>query len=149
MPESKHSQRRLAAIERQVRALELRKAGLSYRAIANELGYKGGQGAQDAVERAIRRCLREPVESVLVLELERLDAMFTPMYRRAREGDVGALHGALAVMARRAKLQGMDIDRAEVSGPGGAPLAPAVQVYLPDNGRTAPAAPPADAAAKP
>jgi hypothetical protein len=136
MPESKHSKRRLASIDRQHQALELRKAGLSYRVIGEQIGTTP-QGAQDAVERAIRRVLRDPADAVLQLELERLDAMFTPMYRRAREGDVGALHGALAVMGRRAKLLGMDIDRQEHSGPGGGPLATEarVTVYLPDNGR--------------
>ena len=44
--------RRIQAHERQLKALELRLAGVTYQQIADELGYSGRQGAFKAVESA-------------------------------------------------------------------------------------------------
>ena len=77
MSESKTSERRLEAIEKQRKALELRKAGVGYVAIAKQLGYAGPSSSFKAVNSALKRTLQEPADEVRRLELERLDALLS------------------------------------------------------------------------
>ncbi len=60
-------------------------------------------------------------------------------HRAMVEGDLRAVDRLLRVAERRARLLGLDLDRVEVSGPGGGPIevAAEVVVYVPDNGRGA------------
>lgn len=106
--ESQHSRRRLEAVEQQVKALHYRKMGLTYAEIADRLGMGSPQAAWNAVESALKRTLQEPADVVRKLELGRLDAMFVPVYVNACRGDLAALSAALNIMARRARLLGLD-----------------------------------------
>jgi len=106
--ESKHSPRRIESIENQAKALEYRKMGLSYAQIADKLGMNSPQAAWNCVDSAMSRVVRESAEQVRGLELERLDAMFIPVYGNALRGDLMAMTGALAIMNRRARLLGLD-----------------------------------------
>lgn len=108
MPESRTSVRRLAAHERQIRALELRRQGKSFPEIARELGYRGVASAYDAVMGALRATLREPAEQVRALELERLDIMLNAVWPAALEGDIAAQQQVLRLMDRRARYLGLD-----------------------------------------
>ncbi len=117
MSESKTSERRLAAVEKQRLALELRKAGVSFPQIAAQLGYKSVSGAFDAVDSAIKRLLQEPAEEVRKLEVARLDHMLSAVWPSVQRGDERAVEMALKIMARRAKLLGLDAPKAvELSG---------------------------------
>jgi len=101
--ESKTSPRRLRAVERQVQALRLRARGHTYGHIAAVLGYASRRGAHMAVSRMVRR--QPAVDEVDVLvELERVDALFRPMFVRALSGNLEAIGGCLALMERRAHL---------------------------------------------
>ena len=102
------SKQNLTATVRQAKALELRSRGLSYRQIAQELGYSGPAGAYKAVGTGLDKTLREHSEDVRQLELERLDAMLDGVYGKATSGDDKAIHVALRIMERRAKLLGLD-----------------------------------------
>ena len=126
--ESSTSPRRLKAVlEKQVSALEYRKLGYTFAQIADALGYATPQGAYLAVQSALTRIIKEPAQEVLQLELERLDALFVKPYANALNGDLMALSGCLSVMARKAKLLGLDAPaRTELSGPGGAAIATVV-----------------------
>lgn len=106
--ESQHSRRRLEAVEQQVKALQYRKVGLTYAQIADRLRMGSPQAAWNAVESALKRTLQEPAAVVRKLELGRLDAMFVPVYINACRGDLAALSAALNIMARRARLLGLD-----------------------------------------
>jgi hypothetical protein len=106
--ESKASPRRIRAAEKQVRALELRKAGVYYDQIAKELGYKGHQGAYKAVMSALQRTLQEPADELRRMEIARLDSLFFEVYRSARQGSLPAIDRALKIMERRARLLGLD-----------------------------------------
>lgn len=121
--ESKHSPRRIESVERQAEALEYRKMGLSYAQIAMKLQLSGPQSAWYCVEAALQRVLRESAEQVRSLELERLDAMFVPVYGNALRGDLMALDKALSIMTRRARLLGLDAPvKQEHTGKDGADL---------------------------
>jgi hypothetical protein len=106
--QSIHSLKRIESVERQRRALEMRKEGCTYLAISKELGCSP-QYAQLAVEAALKRVLQEPADAVRKLECERLDAMLCGTWARAATGNLGALDAVLKIMARRAKLLGLDV----------------------------------------
>ncbi len=99
----------LEAIERQSKALELRKAGLSFDEIAKQTGYHGKAAAYKAVHTALQRTLREPADELRTLEAERLDCLLAGIWKLATEGEPGALDRILRIMERRAKLLGLDI----------------------------------------
>jgi len=90
------------------KAVNLRAEGLSFPEIAKELGYNSRQAAHDAVVRSLKEILREPVEHLITLDLERLDKLWQINYLNAQAGDTQALAGCMKIMDRRAKLLGMD-----------------------------------------
>ena len=106
--ESKASEKRIAAAERQARAIELRKAGLGYAAIARQLGYGGPSGAYGAIMTALRALTREPAQELRELELARLDDLLLGLWTDARRGSVAKVDRVLKIMARRAALLGLD-----------------------------------------
>lgn len=109
-PESVASKRKLKGLEREQAALELRKAGATYRAIGEALGVTP-VGAYKAVMRAIAKLnarVIEEAEAVRRLELERLDDLLLAMWPQAKKGNQGAVDRVLRIMERRAKLLGLD-----------------------------------------
>ena len=94
--------------DRQLKALELRKAGISYQAIADTLGYNSPQAAWKAVNAALKKTLQEPSDEVRKLEMERLDAMLSAIWASVKQGQYKANEVALRLMERRAKLLGLD-----------------------------------------
>ena len=125
MSESKTSQRRLRAADRQRQALELRKAGVSFEEIARSLGYAGPSSSYRAVMSALKRTLQEPADEVRKLELVRLDRAQRIAWERMLQGDLEALGKVIKVMERRAKLLG--IDAPQKLAQGGDPDAPPVK----------------------
>lgn len=99
-----------AAAERRLKALELRTAGASYRAIAAQLGVSHQQAYEDVAHELEVLAERSQAEAahVRTLELERLDAMTVAIWQQVRAGNQGAIDRALRVMERRAKLLGID-----------------------------------------
>jgi hypothetical protein len=73
------------AVERDARAVELRRRNLSYRQIAKELDYRSTDGAVKAVQRGLADSVVETNDEVRQQELDRLDDL---------------ARGALRVMAR-------------------------------------------------
>ncbi len=99
------------------RAVELRRAGLTYQRIADELGWKSISSAYDAVQGALRASIVEPAATVRALELERLDALLAGLWELARNGQTDAIDRVLKVMDRRAKLLGLDAATKHAVGP--------------------------------
>lgn len=108
MSESKTSESRIAAVERQRQALELRKAGMTYQGIADRLGYSSVSGCYKAIRSALFAVIKEPAEEVLTLELQRLDDMLAGLWVDARKGNVLKVDRVLKIMTRRAELLGLD-----------------------------------------
>jgi len=98
----------LNALDNQLKALELRKAGVSYQRIAETLGYKDASGAWRAVKSALKKTLQEPAAELRTLEIERLDAMLSAIWASVKQGQYGAIDRAIKIMERKAKLLGMD-----------------------------------------
>jgi len=91
------------------RALDYRRAGMSYSKIADALGWNSAQACQDAVSKAIRAIVAEPVEELVEFERQRLDDLFLQAYRVAQTGDMAGVAAGVRVMERRAKLLGLDM----------------------------------------
>lgn len=101
-------QKEIDALSKQMQALELRKAGVSYVRIAEVLGYASGSGAHKAVASALKKTLQEPADDLRTLEIERLDAMLSAIWASVKQGQYGAIDRAIKIMERKAKLLGMD-----------------------------------------
>lgn len=67
--------RTLTAAERDAEACRLKARSLSYRQIAEQLGYADHTGARRAVERVLAETVAEPAAELRQLELMKLDAM--------------------------------------------------------------------------
>ncbi|WP_328438280.1 helix-turn-helix domain-containing protein [Nocardia puris] len=100
-PESIERRRRMA------KALALREGGASYRRIAEALDVSLSTAHAYVVE-AMAEVTKEAAESVLQLELARLDRMMLGIWRDAANGELKSIHAALKIMERRAKLTGLD-----------------------------------------
>lgn len=136
--------------------LRLRAAGKNYQEIAdfpypkNKSGmlYGGDRhNARRAIVKARTDAIREPAQEVIDMEVERLDMILAGLVSKgAFKGNVPAANAALNVMARRAKLLGLDTPtQIETSGdgvinvtfteklqPSGGMAAPELDVDLPD-----------------
>lgn len=99
---------RATAAEKHAKALELRRAGLTYDEIAQRVGYANRTSARRAVENALAKITREPAEQLLKLQLEQLNDMWRGIYGPAIGGDVYAIDRALKIMERTGKLAGVD-----------------------------------------
>lgn len=106
------------ALDHSLKALELRKAGYTYLEIAKALKFSNGGAAYKAVQRAMKEVLIEPVKELKEMELARLDEMFNGVWPQAIQGNQKAIQTALLIMARRAKMMGMDQDNLKFEGEG-------------------------------
>jgi hypothetical protein len=103
------------ASDRERQALDLRKAGASFDAIAKQLGYSDPSGAHRAVTRALDRIPNEAAASLRVVEAERLDRLLLAVWKDALAGDLKAMDRALRILDQRARLLGLNLPvKAEV-----------------------------------
>lgn len=86
---------RILARERERRALELRKAGVSYERIAAEVGYRDHTGAAKAVKRAMDRLPKEASEDLRTLTVQRLEHMLVSLWGMAMQKVEVPAHCAL------------------------------------------------------
>lgn len=98
---------RVAVSEKRVRAVDLRRAGKSYREIASEMGISLGR-AHALVTEALEEVTTEAVDSLRLVEGERLDAALAAIWPRVEGGDLKAIEAFLRISVRRAQLFGID-----------------------------------------
>lgn len=108
MPEHKTSERRLSALDKRIKALELKREGKGYREIAKEVGYRGPSGAHQAVMTALQETLQEPADALRRVESDRLDWLWREVVDRMPKDHLWAVDRALKIMERRASLFGLD-----------------------------------------
>ena len=96
--------------ERIAQAFELRKAGMSLREIAIQLGVSHETVRKDINEMTDQFIEEARVQhrSMVAMELMRLDDMTFGIWPAARMGDVKAIEAMLKIMERRAKMLGVD-----------------------------------------
>ena len=97
-----------ALLKRDARVYELRIQGLTFEAIASEVGFGGPSGAWQAYQRIRSEIIIESLEDSRQLELMRLDELQVALWDRAVDGELPAAHAVLKIMDRRAKLLGLD-----------------------------------------
>lgn len=101
-------QRAIAAHDKAVQAITLRRMGLPLREIADRVGYANASGAAKAIDRVMRDTLAEGAEALRGIELETLNWMQTQLAPSVSRGDVRSVRTVLQIMVRRAKLLGLD-----------------------------------------
>ena len=92
---------------RKARAVELAIDGVSYGAIAVEVGYAHRGTAYKAVHKALAERVTEGVDTLRRLELDRLDALQAAIWDKALGADTAAVTGVLRIIEQRAKLLGL------------------------------------------
>jgi len=121
--ESKLSQRRIDARNRQQQALELRMAGRTWQEIADHLGYAGHTGAYEAVKVALSRSNHEAVEDYRSLTLGRLTKILQVHWPIMLQGDGNATRYCLQTIKDMRDLLGLDSpSKFEHTGADGAPI---------------------------
>jgi hypothetical protein len=98
----------IQTLKRDSRVYELRIQGLTFDAIANEVGFSGPSGAWQAYQRIRHEVIFESIDDARQLELMRLDELQVAVWDRAVNGELPAAHCVLKIMDRRAKLLGLD-----------------------------------------
>ena len=123
MPESKYSLRRLDAVEKQRRAVELRLAGRTFQEIADTLGYSTHSGAINAVKDVLQKTLGVPSAEFRELTLERLTKILQVQWPDMLRGELPAAKVCLQAIGDMRQLMGVDMPaRVEHSGPEGNPI---------------------------
>lgn len=125
-------------------ALALRRAGNSYRLIAEKLECSRSYAhkmVSEALEDA-KAQVAAHADDLRSEEISRLDGMLSKLYPKAEEGDVQAIDRVLKIGERRARLLGLDAPIRTALQGGGEDAPPIVSearvmVYIPDNGRGA------------
>jgi len=115
------SARRIAAAQKQVEALELRKAGNTFAAIAEQLGYANEAGARKAVRTALEKSIKQPAEEVRQLLLARNEEYVRAIYAKAVAGDLDAIDRCLKIDRQTAALHGLNEMKLKVGGDVDAP----------------------------
>ena len=88
-------------------AVELAIDGVSYGAIAAEVGYSHRGTAYKAVHKALAERVVEGVDTLRRLEVDRLDALQAALWPTALAGDTAAATIVLRIIEQRARLLGL------------------------------------------
>lgn len=100
--------RKIEAAKKRADALALRKTGMTYREIAEQVGYKNRHICCRNVRAELRRIPKEEAAELRQLEMERLDALTEAVWKIAMDGDLKAVETALKLMERRSRMLGLD-----------------------------------------
>ena len=95
-------------IDKEIKVLELRRAGLTWQSIAEETGYADHTGAYAAYKRAIKRTMQQPADELREQELDRIDRLQLAAWPNAMKGDTKSIMKIVKLMERRARLLGLD-----------------------------------------
>lgn len=99
---------RILAVEKQRRAMNLRRAGMTWADIAEEVGYSSAAGACRAVRSAIHHTIQETGDEFKTLQLERLNHMLLVLWPKVNAGDERAISVAIGVMDKMDRIKGTE-----------------------------------------
>ena len=94
--------------DKENKVLELRRAGLTWQRIAEEVGYSDHTGAYAAYKRALKRTQQQPADELREAELDRIDRLQLALWPKAMKGDNASINTIVRLMERRARLLGLD-----------------------------------------
>ena len=92
---------------RQLRALQLREMGFTYKEIARMLGYCDASGARKAVARAGRQTLIELTENYRNQRYEQLEMLKRPYMARTLAGDLKSARFVVKIITQEVRLFGL------------------------------------------
>jgi hypothetical protein len=122
---SRKSKNSAELLDRRLKALELRKAGMGLVAIGKELGINASL-VRDDVNKLLQDRIednKENVDYALFLELERLDSFLVETWKQVIKGDLTAVDRVLKIMERRSKYLGLDApEKRQIIGDADNPL---------------------------
>lgn len=93
--------------DRDLKALELRKHGATFDAIATQLDYSSRAHAFGAITKLLNSQETEAVDDYRKLELMRLDAAELAIAKQVQAGNFGAIDRLIKIIAERSKLLGL------------------------------------------
>lgn len=96
-------------VDKELKVLELRRAGLTWQRIAEQVGYADHSGAYLAYKRVIKRTQQQPADELRLQELDRIDRLQLAAWPNAMKGDNQAINTICRLMERRARLLGLDM----------------------------------------
>jgi hypothetical protein len=91
-------------LDKEIKIIELRRAGVTWEKIAKEVGFKNASGAYKMYQRAAERMVRPHLEEYRDMQLDRLERMHMAVWPRAKDGDLRAIDTALRIADREANL---------------------------------------------
>lgn len=100
----------LVKADRDLRILELRRSGVSYSKISEEVGITAASAyriVKQYLERVAAECTEEAKE-LIALESERLDTLYKALEPSIAAGNPKAIVAGIKIMERRARLHGLD-----------------------------------------
>ncbi len=103
------SSRRLKDRLKAKQALDYRLEGKSYPDISDLLSYSGPGAAFNAIQRLLKHHEMDSVDELRQVESARLDELLAGLWAEAQTGTKAAVEVVLKIMARRAKLLGLDV----------------------------------------
>lgn len=95
-------------LDKEIKIIELRRAGETWERIALETGFQNASGAYKMYQRAAERMVRPHLEEYRDMALDRLEYMRSVIWPKVALGDMGAIDTALRISDREAKLLGLD-----------------------------------------
>lgn len=105
------SGQQIAAAERRIKVLELRKGGASYRAIATHLKQQGVACSHETVRKDLYESLKNLSEKEIVaaeelrlLELQRIDELWLAYWSKGLRGDIASTWVLIGLSKRRSEL---------------------------------------------
>jgi hypothetical protein len=98
-------------IDKEILVVSLRRQGLTWDQISDQVGYSSPSSSRDAYLRASRRVIRDDIEDIRNLELDRLDVAMNGIWIGVQSGDTQSIVLMLKIMDRRAKLLALDAPR--------------------------------------
>ena len=100
----------LSSFEKALAVLEYRRAGHTYAAIAHLVGLSKARVGQIVKREMLKldKAMAQEAKILRQLDLQRLDEMWVKIYEKAKEGDTQAIHAAMKIIERRAKICGYE-----------------------------------------
>jgi hypothetical protein len=100
-----------AVVDKEQQVLMLRRQGYTWDAISQRVGYSSPSSSRDAFLRASNRLIRDDLDEVRQLEIDRLDIALSAIWNQIEDGDLMAINTMLKIMERRSKMLALDAPR--------------------------------------
>lgn len=94
--------------QREKKAVDLALAGHTFDEIADQCGYSSRSGAWQAVQRLLSREAAASADQLRAVDGQRIERLILAHWGRAVNGDVKATDTVLRLLARKARLFGLD-----------------------------------------